>query len=312
MGCQMKVLVAGATGVLGRALMQKVREHGDHAVALTRDGPGRNWLEEKGFDYEICDVFSGVDVKKAVQEVAPDVLINQLTSIPQNLNPRRVRTQMSPTNRLRHEATKNLVAALPASSRLISQSIAFAYHPRVVSPATESDSLYIGAPSGFDEVVDAILECEKATLATNGTVLRYGHFCGPETAFAPDGSTTRAVASRQLPIIGNGTGEFSFIHRDDAVDATIAAMTSEASGIFNIVDNTPVTADRWIAALAEDLGATRPPSIPAWLGILGAGRFGAFMMLQQRGASNARARGMLDWTPNHPTWRHSLELKTLH
>lgn len=308
----MKVLVAGATGAIGRQLLPLLRAQGMDVVALTRrSGDANRWLRSDGYKAEPFDVFDADSVRQVFERVRPDAVINQLTAIPANFNPRRIRTQMAATNRLREEGTRNLVraAADVGSRRFVSQSIAFAYAPAANTPADEEQELFDAAPSGFDAAVRAIRACESATLGEadiEGVVLRYGYFCGPGTAYAPGGATFSAVKAGRLPIIGNGDGVFSFIHVLDAAHATVQALLSSATGTFNIVDDTPVALSDWLPWLASRLDAAEPKTIPRWLGRLLAGRFADYFMNLQVGASNARARNELDWKPTLATWQDGL------
>jgi nucleoside-diphosphate-sugar epimerase len=218
---------------------------------------------------------------------------------------------MAATNRLREEGTRNLVdaAARVGTRRFVSQSIAFAYDPAAQAPANEEQALFDAAPSGFDAAVRAIRSCEKATLEDTdieGVVLRYGHFCGPGTAYAPGGATFAAVKAGRMPIIGNGDGVFSFIHVHDAALATVRSLSSPATGTFNIVDDTPVALSDWLPWFASSLDAGKPRRMPRWLGRLLAGRFADYFMSAQIGASNTNARNRLDWKPMLATWQDGL------
>ena len=102
----------------------------------------------------------------------------------------------------------------------------------------------------------------------DGLVLRYGQFYGPGTYYAGDGGTARQVRKRRFPIVGRGSGVFSFIHVDDAAAATVAACERGAGGIYNVVDDEPAPMREWLPVLrrgprgeASAAGAhvSRPP-----------------------------------------------------
>ena len=142
------------------------------------------------------------------------------------------------------------------------------------------------------------------TEGLDGLVLRYGFFYGPGTHYdAADGTITEDVRKRRLPIVGAGTGVFSFIHVDDAADATVAAVERGSPGIYNIVDDEPAPMREWVPVLAEAAGAKPPRRVPAWLARLVAGRQAADFALELRGASNEKAKRELGWEPAHPSWR---------
>jgi len=96
---------------------------------------------------------------------------------------------------------------------------------------------------------------------------------------------------------------WSFIHVDDAARATVAAIEGGDPGIYNIVDDDPAPVREWLPALAAAIGAKPPRRVPAWVARLMVGDAGVTMMTESRGASNAKARRELDWTPRHASWR---------
>jgi nucleoside-diphosphate-sugar epimerase len=106
-----------------------------------------------------------------------------------------------------------------------------------------------------------------------------------------------------LPIIGSGEGVASVIHNADAASATVAAIERGAPGIYNVVDDEPAPAKEWVPVLAEALDAKPPRHFPAWFARLLAGDAVTTMMTAGRGASNAKAKGELGWTPEFASWR---------
>ena len=136
-----------------------------------------------------------------------------------------------------------------------------------------------------------------------GLVLRFGYWYGPGTSFASDGYTAKLVRRRMFPIVGDGEGVFSFCHVEDAVTATIAAMSSGAPGVYNVCDDEPAPLHTWLPVYAEALGAKPPFRAPLLPAKLAAGSFSATMMTKLRGASNAKAKRELGWQPRYPSWR---------
>jgi nucleoside-diphosphate-sugar epimerase len=127
---------------------------------------------------------------------------------------------------------------------------------------------------------------------------------GPDTAYAPDGGMIAAIRSRDLPVVGGGQGVFSFIHVDDVAEATVRALAASAPGTYNIVDDAPARASDWIPYTAELVGAPPPRRVPTWLASVMAGRYVAYLMTRQRGASNVTAREGLGWRPTrYSSWR---------
>ena len=163
-----------------------------------------------------------------------------------------------------------------------------------------------GVPGGFGTALAAAMDLERRVLTTpgiDGIVLRYGFFYGPGSGYASDGHYAGEVRRRRLPIVGKGTGTFSFIHVDDAAEATVAAAERGASGIYNVVDDEPAPMSEWVPVYAEAVGAKPPRRIPGWLASIVAGRGTTAMATTLRGASNAKAKAELGWQPLHSSWR---------
>jgi len=112
-----------------------------------------------------------------------------------------------------------------------------------------------------------------------------------------------AVANRQMPIVGGGSGIWSFLHIDDAAQATALAVDRGAPGIYNIVDDEPAPVSEWLPYLADVLGARPPRRAPAWLARLIVGEAAVSMMTKIRGSSNAKAKRELGWKLRYPSWR---------
>jgi nucleoside-diphosphate-sugar epimerase len=301
----MRVFVAGATGAIGRPLVAQLAAAGHEVVALTRSRDAADRLRASGVEPVVADALDRDDVVEAIRAAYPQAVVHQLTAIPRVLRPRKFAEDFALTNRLRTEGTRNLLAGATAAGaeRFVAQGIAFAYPPGGDSPKTEADPLWREAPGGFRAGVEALAEMEAAALGANGTVLRYGLFYGPGTAYAADGAVADDVRRRRMPIVGDGNGCFPFIHVDDAAAAAVAALASDARGAFNVVDDEPARLGEWLPRYAELLGAPPPRRVPKLLARLAAGAVGVHYMTALPLVSNARARQELGWAPCYPTWR---------
>ena len=170
----------------------------------------------------------------------------------------------------------------------------------------ETDPAWVDAPAPFDRSVRTMVGVERSVTEAEGiegVVLRYGFFYGPGTYYANDGGTAAEVRKRRYPVVGSGSGVSSFIHVEDAASATVAALDRGAPGIYNIVDDEPAPLREWLPVYAEALGAKRPRRVPVFLARLIAGRALAMMATDLRGASNAKAKRELGWTPRYASWR---------
>lgn len=303
----MRVFVAGASGAVGRPLIPKLAAAGHEVTGMTRSEERARPIREAGARAAVVDVFDVGALRAAVEEAHPEVIVHELTALPDRLDFRQ-KDVYEPTNRVRTEGTRNLLEAARAAGahRFVSQSIAFAYRTDGGRVKTEDDPLIDDAPAPFESGIKALREMESTVLGADGLdglVLRYGFFYGPGTHYGDDGAIVQDVRRRRLPVIGRGTGVFSFIHVDDAADATVAAVERGAPGIYNITDDEPAEMREWVPVLAEAAGAKRPLRVPRWLARLAGGRQAADFATELRGASNEKAKRELGWAPAHPTWR---------
>ena len=163
---------------------------------------------------------------------------------------------------------------------------------------TEEDPLYTAAETKAIEHLEDVVSSKAG-----GAVLRYGSLYGP-------GATDdqfKLVRKRLFPLVGGGTGYFSWVHLDDAASATVLAVEQQARGVFNIVDDEPAPVSQWLPYLAACAGAKPPRRLPKWLARLLAGEMVVIMMTEGRGFSNAKAKRELGWELRHPSWRQGFK-----
>jgi nucleoside-diphosphate-sugar epimerase len=307
----MKVFVAGATGALGRQLVPMLVARGHDVVGMTRTEAKRDQLRRVGAQPVVADALDAHAVGRAVGEADPDVIVHQLTAIPPAINMRRFDREFALTNRLRSEGTDHLLSAGQAVGikRFVAQSNAAVPYARAGGPIKREDApLDRDPPPAMRQGIAAIRHLEAAVTGahwTEGVVLRYGWFYGPGTSIAldPPGSQIDLIRKRQLPIVGGGTGIWSFIHIVDAATATVAAVEGGPAGIYNVVDDEPAPVSEWLPALAASVGAKRPRRVPRWVGRLAAGQMAVMAMTGLRGASNDKAKRELGWELRYPSWR---------
>ena len=305
----MRVFVAGGTGAIGRPLVPRLLAAGHEVTGLTRSEERAEALRAAGARAVVADVFDTEALDAAVAGGEPEVVVNQLTDIPRSLDPRKFAKQMAGLQRIRAEGYANLVNAAQRAGarRMVAQSISFIYRP-APGFATESDEVWHDAPEPFATTLRATLSGERAVLDSDleALVLRYGWFYGPGTTYAGDGSITEMIRKRRYPVVGAGTGVSSFIHVEDAAEATVVAVDSAATGVLNVVDDEPAALHEWLPAVAETIGARKPRRVPAFAARLAVGKYAVAFSLEQRGVANARAKETLGWAPAHPTWRGTL------
>jgi len=304
----MKILVAGATGALGKQLVPQLVTAGHEVVGMTRSVAKRDALRALGATPVVVDALDAEQVTRAMAEVRPEAIIHQLSALPGGLDLRRFDRAFAETNRLRTAGTDLLLAAGRAVGvrRFLAQSFAGWPYARTGGPVkNEQAPLDPRSPAALRAALDAIRHLEEAVIGaewTEGIVLRYGGFYGPGTSLDGPGSEhVEAIRRRLFPLIGDGAGVWSFIHVADAAEATLAALERGHRGIYNIVDDKPARVADWLPALARAVGAKPPRRVPRWLGHLLGGEVATLMMTTQRGASNAKARRELGWAPRHPS-----------
>ena len=297
----MRVFVAGASGAIGSRLVPQLIERG-HEVIGTSTSPERAArVRAFGAEAIVLDLLDPGAVRKTVLAAKPDAIVHQATALADVKFSKNLDGSFEQTNRLRIEGTDNLLAAAREAGvrRFVTQSFASLRYEREGGPVkTEEDPLDPHPLAGMRETSAAMNYLDQAVTEAGGIALRYGVFYGAEN----DGLIW-PVRKRQFPIVGDGGGVSSFIHLDDAAAATVIALEHEGPAIYNIVDDEPAPTREWLPVLAEALGAEPPRRFPVWLARLFAGEIAVMMGTEARGASNAKARRELGWTPRHPTWR---------
>jgi nucleoside-diphosphate-sugar epimerase len=274
---------------------------------MTSTAANRAPIEQAGAGAVVCDALDAAGLRDAVAAAEPEVVISQLTKLPKDeFDPRTI--DYGPTNRARAGGGHNLLeAALAAGARrFVTQSIAFIYAPEGGAVKSEEAPVWSDAPEPFASGGVATVEHEREVLEADGIeglVLRYGQFYGPGTYYAADGGTARQVRKRRFPIVGKGSGVFSFIHVDDAAAATVAACERGAPGIYNVVDDDPAALREWLPVYAGAVGAKRPFRVPTLVGRVFGGPFATVLATELRGASNAKAKRELGWAPRYASWR---------
>ena len=305
----MRVFVAGAGGAIGRRLVPQLVRAGHSVVGMTRSAGKAEGIHAAGGETVVADALDEQAVMAAVQGARPEIVVHELTALPERFNLRNFDREFELTNRLRREGTDHLVAAARAAGarRFVAQSFAgWPYAPDGGPVKSEEDPLDPDPPPGFRGTLAAIRYLESAVLSAaglEGLALRYGPFYGPGTSIGEKGSIVENVRHRRVPVVGSEAGVWSFAHIDDATSATITTIKRGAPGVYNVVDDDPAPVSEWLPALAEAIGAKPPRRIPAWLARLAIGAHGVAMMTRVRGASNAKAKRELDWQPAWSSWR---------
>ena len=279
MTAPLKILVAGASGVIGRRVVTLLHEDGHEVIGLTRSATNVPLLSALGARPVVADAYDPDRLRAVLTRAAPDAVIHQLTDLGN--------ADSAANARLRRVGTANLVAASKAAGvrRMVAQSIAWAYAPAPLL-ADETAPLDLSADEPRRTTVEAVAALEAAVLdMPNPVVLRYGMLYGPDTWFEPGGPRAKAATHGEFVADWSVT---SFVHVVDAASAAVQALGWQP-GIYNIVDDEPAAGTRWVPDFCKFMSVATPPlkneRVP-WAS----------------GASNRLARGQ-GWTPLHPTWR---------
>lgn len=304
----MIVFIAGATGVLGSRLVDRLTDHGHDVVGLARDQESEHTIERHGGIAHRGDVLDPETLDRAIGDDV-DVLIHAATAIPDSTKPSEAEWERN--DRVRLEGAKNLLNAAPDGLKQV-------LFPSVVWVARQPDGTQFNeeaerhpdraTQSAAD--VENLLQKRATTEKFDAAILRCGFF------YAPDARDTQMWGKRLLdgdmPIVGGGLlgrrdAELSFVHADDAATAFVAAVEAEASGIYHVVDDEPVTGANFFQMFAELLDAEEPSRIPAWLICFFVGKINAEGFTSPMPTSNARAKRDFDWEPTYPSYREGLE-----
>ncbi len=301
----MKIFIAGATGAVGSPLVRALLTLGHQVTGMTRPGPGVDRLRELGAEASTADAFDPEAVHEAIAAAAPDVVIDQLTWLP--ANPADIIKAMPDDTRLHREGGANLLAAAEKLGvrRYIMQSRGFYLDAPAGQLADETARLSYDAPGEIGESTRTIGAYEDRVLASpslDGVVLRYGFFYGPGTWYRPDGAIADQVRNGEAVIIGEGNAVWSFVHIDDAIAATVAALTAEP-GVYNIVDDDPMPVAKWLPAFARWVDASEPGRVSVEDALKSAGEEAVYYHTRLTGAANTRAKEKLGFAPRPLLWK---------
>lgn len=224
----MRILIAGASGAIGRPLVRSLKQNRHDVFALARSPESAQALAEMGAEPVSADVLEATSVNEAFKRIRPDAVINELTSLPRHYTPAEMRAAAERDRKVRIEGNANLLAAIGdlGVRRYLLQTSGFSYAPGA-GLADESTPFIVDASPGVAASARTYAELEAQASRTQNlefVALRYGFFYGPGTWYTAEGDMGEQVRRRQVPIIGEGQGVWNFVHIDDAAAATAAAL----------------------------------------------------------------------------------------
>jgi len=300
----MKVLIAGATGAIGKPLLSCLDDAGHELFVLVRSRQAGGAHEATRVHELVADALDPASVLDVVQHTKPDVIINELTSLPKHYTPEEMKAAATRDKEVRVKGNANLLAAARATNcrRYVLQSSAFWYAPGP-GLADETGSFAFdaspGVASGCRTYADLEAAAQKSGL--EAVLFRYGFFYGPRTWFSREGDVGDQVRRREVPVIGKGEGIWNWVHIDDAAAATCAAITADP-GVYNVVDDQPVAQSLWLPAFAKFVGASEPPTVSEEEALRNSGPDSVYYASKLRGASNQKAKAKLAFRPRPLEW----------
>ena len=300
----MRVFVAGASGAIGEPLIVELLNKGHSVVGMTTSESQAKKLESQGAKAVIANAFDAAAVEAALRQAKAEAVIDELTRLPSEQSD--MPKYAAGDRRLRIEGGGNLIRAAIASGvqRYVQQSSGFFLKAAPGTLADESSPLDVNASPGVAASARTYTELEARLFSSDaieGVALRYGFFYGPKTWYYPGGAAANMVARQQNPVVGKGEGISSFVHINDAAVATVAALTAEP-GVYNLVDDDPSPQAVWLPAFAKFVGASEPPHMSEEEVRSMAGEDMVYYATKLSGASNAKAKRVLGWTPRRLEW----------
>jgi nucleoside-diphosphate-sugar epimerase len=292
-----RVFVAGGSGTIGIPLVRALVAAGHKVTAMTRSASKEGALVALGASVAIADALDREALTRAVAAARPTHVIHQLTALPRAGVSRAI--DLDATNRLRVDGTRSLLdAAIRAGARRFLVGSFAMLSPRPES-TTPTDAASDAVRSMETQVLDA-----TACGAIEGVVLRYGLFYGlsvPSTLHMIE-----QVRKRRLPILRSDRGLLPVVNVDDAVTATVLALDrARAGGVYEIVDDRPVSLAEMIETIAEYTKSPAPWRVPGWIARVLAPYMSRLISMRMS-LSNASAKAELGWRPTYPTIRQGL------
>jgi nucleoside-diphosphate-sugar epimerase len=299
-----RVVLAGATGAIGRPLIRHLKDAGHTVFGLARSPESARALSEAGAGAITADALNAAAVRAAIARIRPDAVINELTALPAHHTKAEMQAAAARDYQVRFQGNANLLAVIGEAGvrRYILQSAGFWYAPGA-GLADESEQFAFDATPGISASARTYAELESSA-QTSGlqlVALRYGFFYGPGTWYCSEGDMGDQVRRQLVPVIGKGEGVWSWVHIEDAAAATVAALEC-APGVFNVVDSDPTPQHVFLPAFASAVGAAEPPRITEQQALDSFGADQVYYATRLRGASNAKAMRELHFQPRPLEW----------
>ena len=294
-----RVLVTGATGVVGMHAVPLLISRGHEVTAIARSEPKRKALESLGARALALDIFDESAARAALEGM--DVVINLATHMPSSAMKMLLPWSWKENDRVRRDGSATLARAARAAGvrRFMQESFAPIYEDGGDRWIDESWPL---RPAPYNQ---SILDAEHSATRFSaeggeGVILRFAAFYGPDAMLREMISTARKGLS---PMAGSPSAYWSSIAHEDAASAVVALVGAPA-GIYNLCDNVPLTRREWIGTLAAAAGIKVPRPMPKVMAMLG-GKTIELLSRSQR-MSNRKLKTTTGWSPKYPSAKEGL------
>lgn len=297
----MRILLTGASGAIGRRVVPLLLTRGHEVTVASRPGSRRPPPAARlGVTIAPLDIFDSHAAIRVMR--GHDAAINLATRVPSGVVRPFLPGAWAEMDHIRRDASRALtLAARDAGvSRFVQESFAPIYADAGAQWIDETAAV---RPVAYNRTV---LDAEHAAAEFGGgaesvgVVLRFALFYGDDDAFTRTMLDT--VRRGWLPFLGRLDAYVAMVHHEDAAAAVVAALTAPG-GIYNVVDDEPLTHRDVGEAIASLLGVRAPRALPAWVAKLG-GSLGETIARSLR-ISNRKLRET-DWVPRYPSVREGL------
>jgi nucleoside-diphosphate-sugar epimerase len=297
----MHVFVAGATGVLGRRLVERLADRGHNVTGLTRDDAGGRTVESRGGTAVRGDV-TEESVRKSVGNA--DCVVHAATAVPTG---KPSAEDWARDRRVRREGARNLAsAAAERGARYVGQSVTWVARP------DGGGEFGPGNSPNPTRATRASAEAEREARDNHSdpVLLRCGWYYGPESAHTRQFGEQLLAGRMVVPgqgWLGRDSATLSYLHTRDAARAFVAAIEGDATGTYHVVDDQPARVGDFLRALADALDAPQPRRVPGWLLRPVLGKDTVRILTTDTVTANDQFCEAFDWAPSVPDCRAGAE-----
>lgn len=304
----MRILLAGATGVVGTRALEALVDRGHEVIGMSRDEAGDRQVMDRGATAVRGDVLEPSTIERLAATTDPGVLIHAATAIPTDDRP--TADAWEHNDRVREQGARTLLEAFGGTvDRVVFPSVVWVARQSDGRPFDESDPVDPDRTTRSAAAVESYLETVAPDFGFDPLILRLGFLYGPESAH-----TIRwgeRLLTRSLPTVGGGLLgrrpiRWSFLYSEDAGRAIATGVEAGLEGTYHVVDAEPASTAAFFSTFAARLDAPRPRRIPAWVARRMLDPTTARMVTTAMPTTNERFSETTGWEPQYPTYEEGL------